>query len=424
MVNILVADDDDTSRHMLVKWVKSWGYEVTECRDGGEAWEALQHNPPKVALLDWLMPEYSGTDLCKMYGRLDSSSFVYMIILARRAVSEDLFAAIDVGAHDYIPKPPSPTILKSRITAGVRLALEKDALLEANETMNRYAAHLEKMVSQRAKQLVHADRIATLGVMSAGIAHEINNPLSFIGGNIQTVERFWKEIEPIIKMQFASLPMNQSKDTSSQKMQFILDEMPRAIDSIKNGVSRVSSVVKNLKLYSGQQKTEKTESNLNECVNQALAISGNSIRKHISVEKKLANDLPPILANSREIEQVIVNLVVNAAHALEAKPSGLIIVQTRVNGSNIEIVVEDDGPGIPAEIVERIWAPFFTTKEVGKGTGLGLSVSQGIVREHHGEITVQNREAGGARFIVRLPNGKQANDNNSRVSSNNKEVED
>ena len=397
MVNILVADDDDISRDTIAQWVESWGYDVIRCRDGSEAWEVLRHNPPSVAILDWVMPCYSGTDLCRMYTRLDTQHFVYMIVLARRAANEDLFAALDVGAHDYIPIPPNPVFLKSRITAGVRLAMEKEALKEINEALDRYAEHLEKVVAQRAKELVHADRVSTLGVMSAGIAHEINNPLSFIGGNIQTVSKFWKEIEPVVRARL------ETDGNSESKLQFILKEMPRALESMKNGVSRVSSVIKGLKAYSGEQKTDMGECSLNEVIHQALAICQNSVRKHIVLEKDLSADIPLIVANLREIEQVVVNLVVNAAQALEPKPTGKIKISTRLAGNFAELAVEDDGAGIAPEIVDKIWDPFFTTKEVGKGTGLGLAVSQGIVRNHKGQISVKNVETGGARFLVRLP---------------------
>ena len=373
------------------------GFEVVCCADGTSAWEQMQKEPyPDVVILDWHMPGYTGLELCQMQQR-SGLPFTYKIVLSGIANKEQLVEALHSGAHDVILKPIDMGQIESRLKVGLRFVEERRAGEEAIEVMNIYAQHMEELAKERAKQLVHAERMSSLGVMSAGVAHEINNPMSFISGNVQSLRRFWSDIEPALKACSSDDPVQ------ARKIAFVAEEMPKVLEGIMKGVERVTTIVQSLKKYSGKDDGQKAEMDVNDSIRQALEFVRYSLGKNVKTEVQLA-DQPLIVSGSAlELEQVLVNLFVNANQAMENVSSALLAITSRLTDKGVEIAVEDSGTGIPEELLEKIWNPFFTTKAPGKGTGLGLSISAGIVRRHGGTFIAENREGGGARFILRFP---------------------
>ena len=397
-MRVLIADDSPVERQLLESTLTKWGHEVIVTCDGNEAWKVLQReNICNLAVFDWMMPGLNGVELCKKLKNRMDAPFIYTILLTSKNEKKDLVVALDSGSHDFITKPFNSDELKSRVAVGVRILEYEDALAEKNKQLARYVSEMEILAEEQAKQLIHADRLAALGIMSAGIAHEINNPTSFISGNIQILQRFWETIE----WSLSECLKNGGK--YKDKLNFILEEMPNILSGMLNGVVRITRIVNALKTYSRFGGNGRTTCRINECVEQALELCHNKLKHHVTVEKILSRDLPEILADIFEIEQVLVNLFINAADAMEQQETGTLLIKTSAIKDRMNIVVEDTGPGIQAEIIDNIWQPFFTTKTVGKGTGFGLSISQRIVVNHGGKITVENKPEGGARFIIELP---------------------
>ncbi len=241
----------------------------------------------------------------------------------------------------------------------------EDAITKLTETQN---------------QLIHTEKMASLGIMAAGIAHEINNPMSFIQSNLTIIKDYLKDIK--------------IEDRE------IKEEILTAIDESLEGAQRIASIIKGLKGFARADEGRLEEFDINQLIEEVLRMIWNEVRYKAEVIKELG-DVPKILANRNQIAQVLVNLILNAAQAISTK--GRIIIRTYLNGGRLCIEVEDTGCGIPPENLKRIFDPFFTTKPVGKGTGLGLSITLGIIQNHGGEIKVESEVGKGTKFTVFLP---------------------
>lgn len=395
----LIADDEATNRIVLKRLLTQWGYEVVVADNGKKAWEVLSGpEPPRLAVLDWLMPELDGVDICRMLSQRTEERYIYTVLVSHKSSMDEMASALDAGADDFIAKPVDPVELRSRLGVAKRMLAYDDRLAESSSLLKQYAMEMEQLAEERASQLVHADRMATLGMLSAGVAHEVNNPTTFISGNIQTIERFWRDLAPALD------PDAEGLDPKlAAKMRFIKEEMPGAINGIHSGVKRIAKIVKGLKDYSRHKPGDRGTCDANECASKALDLVSFQTSKKVTVSLNLAEDLPSFSGDGQQIEQVLVNLLVNASHALEDRDNPQIELWTLRQDDRVLLGVRDNGPGVPEDLIERIWNPFFTTKTAGKGTGLGLSICRRIAEDHGGQLTVRNLESGGAEFTLSIP---------------------
>ena len=402
-MKILVAEDDRVSRRILDKYLNSWGYEVTMTEDGDQAWDLLQNQDFQIAILDWMMPGMNGIELCRNFRSKMTFKNLYILLLTGRNQKEDMIAGLEAGADDYVVKPFDPLELSSRLKVGRRLVLASMLLKKKNEELGRFAMEMETLARERADMLIHADRLASLVILTAGVAHEINNPSTFISGNVQTLEHCWPVIERALEREIEA-DVGQEK-----KIRMIIDEFPKMMSGVRNGVKRITNIVNGLKSFARVGKSATDEFHIEEVVAQALLLCSNRFKYGIEVTKTFEDNIPMISGDAQKLEQVFVNLLVNAADAIESshksKGEGSLDIRARSENHCVEVMIADNGPGIPEDKLLDIWKPFFTTKAIGKGTGLGLSISQGIVHDHGGEIQVSNRAEGGAVFRIRIPVG-------------------
>ena len=264
-------------------------------------------------------------------------------------------------------------------------------------------------------RIVQSEKLASLGLMSAGVAHEINNPLAYVANNLAVLERDIRGLTALVAAYEAAQAILESArpDLAAQVAQlaeeidlpYVKEHIEQIVSSTRQGVKRVADIVQNLRGFARLDQAAVGWVNLHDAITSSLEmIRGRLGRRHIVVEQQFG-DLPLVMCASAQINQVFLNLLVNALQAIEAtsKGGGRIEIRTRAAGDEVIVEVADDGRGIPAELLPRIFDPFFTTKAVGEGTGLGLSISHGIVSDHGGRIEVENTPGQGSRFRVILP---------------------
>lgn len=260
--------------------------------------------------------------------------------------------------------------------------------------LQKYANEMEQLADQRAKALVHNERLATIGTMSAGIAHEINNPLSYISGNAQIIRKVWPELESFVLEALKSRP-------GSEKLSFICEQLPGIISGICDGVERITGIVRSMKDFSRKEAQEKRSVDIVEPIENSLLLCHNALKRNIEVIKNYNSGQCFVPMRRQQIEQVMINLITNAVQAMNG--SGKLYISVLTVGEYARIAVRDTGPGITPDTLKKIFDPFFTTKPEGVGTGLGLSISKGIMQDHGGSIEAANNSEGGAEFTLLLP---------------------
>ncbi|MCB0352240.1 MAG: hypothetical protein KDD64_01910 [Bdellovibrionales bacterium] len=321
----------------------------------------------------------------------------YAILSATKSRLAEALQFVNEGFHDVVVNPIERDLLIRKVLVASQLVADKRTLVESSEVLERYAKHIDAVAAERARQLFHAERLSTLGTMSAGLAHELKTPIGYISTSFETTKIYWEKVDQSIRQ-----ALTEGQQLDEKVLTKALDSVPRALSRIDVGLEKITRLTSNLKKFAHASKEERTECSLNSCIQMALEMCESAVNGKIEVVTDLAEDLPLIRIDSQQVEQVFINLVVNAAHALEGQEYPRITLRTQTDGDRVEAFVEDNGPGIPQEHLQSIFKPFYTTKEIGKGTGLGLAISQSLVRDNGGEISVTNKDTGGALFTLRF----------------------
>ena len=271
-------------------------------------------------------------------------------------------------------------------------------------TIINYVGVKENITESRRikEELLHSEKMALLGVLAAGIAHEINSPMTFISSNVATLVKYSESLFEYIAHVDGQLPkdLNSTKSRDRLKIDTILAELPDSLKDTQDGLERVKKIIKNLKSFSYADTKDLQLVDLNEIIESAINISWNELKFKATLTKEF-RDLEPILCYPQQLNQVFINLLVNASQAIDKY--GEIAIRTWTDGDALFVSVCDNGCGISPENLERIFETFFTTKGAGKGTGLGLAISKEIVKKHNGDITVESEVGKGSTFTVKLP---------------------
>ncbi len=273
-----------------------------------------------------------------------------------------------------------------------RLTATNQKIDQQNEEIHIKSRALEKNLDdllRAQQQLIQSEKMASLGLLTAGIAHEINNPINFIGVGITALEKKIGRLRDHVR----GGSMSEMKETRNQINQLVQD--------IKIGASRTEEIVSSLKTFSHHDEAELKVSNINDGIESTLVLLNSRIKNRIEIIRNLDKNLPKLLCYPGQLNQVFMNLLTNAADAI--KENGRITITTAQVNNHVEVKIADTGSGIPDAVREKIFEPFFTTKGIGAGTGLGLSISYGIIRQHKGTITISSQEEKGTEFIITLP---------------------
>ena len=279
-----------------------------------------------------------------------------------------------------------------------------EELTRKNLRLNEALAALKRSQAK----ILHQEKMASIGQLAAGVAHEINNPIGFINSNLSTLGKYLSRIDRFLAVQSkciaAGAPPDQvgfvRQQQASLKIDYIVKDLEDLVRESLEGAERVRSIVADLKSFSRVDESEYKQVDLNECLRSTINIAWNEIKYKATFRKELG-EIPRTRCYPQQMIQVFMNLLVNAAHAIERQ--GVITVRSWEEDGYICISVADTGQGIPEANLNRIFEPFFTTKEVGEGTGLGLSITYDIVKKHNGEITVRSEPGKGTEFTVRIP---------------------
>lgn len=411
---LLVVDDNDDMRSYIISLLQN-AYEIISAKNGKEALSLLEKFTPQAILSDVMMPGMDGYQLTKIIKGSSKTKNIPVILITAKAGKEAIVGGLEAGADDYLSKPFSPEELKARTQAAIRISQTLSALNKAYETIQSESQALNQAHEELKKvqfQLIQQSKMAAIGQLAAGVAHEINNPIAYVGSNIEMMQTYFltlKEIVNFINNIFNEHTTHENWLAAKNKwlslcsdvnITHVLSDFPKLISEAGDGLDRVSEIVASLKSYSYSDQSDLAETDLNECSEMALKIVHNELKYKCKIHKKYSQ-LPKLVCNSRLLVQVLMNILINACHAI--KQQGDIFIQTEVVDNEAVISIRDNGMGISSQHLEKLFDPFFTTKPVGQGTGLGLSISYNIIHNLGGRIEVESLENEGSTFSIFLP---------------------
>lgn len=547
-MRILVAEDDPVSSRELGATLRHWGHEIISVSDGALAWEILkQDNRPKLAILDWCMPGLDGVDICRRARASESARSAYIILLTAKEGRDNLVAALDAGANDYLTRPFDPAELQARVRTGERMVemqlamaaelLERQraegrlrrqldfteaitasmgegiyaldecghvtfinpaaesalgwsqaelmgkpihaavhfhdgvglcppdkcqllkslvsgqtchiqsdffyrkcgttfpvsytaspivtegkavgAVLTFQDTTERRLA--EEALRESEGHLRQAQKLESIGQLAAGIAHEINTPTQYVGDNTRFLQDAFADLTPAILKYREAIEAARSGGLTTELIEevedaaeaadisYLIEEVPKAITQVLDGVGRITKIVKSMKDFAHPGSKEKQAADLNRALESTITVAQNEWKYVAEMVTDFDESLPLVPCLLGEFNQVILNMIVNAAHAIGDmvgdgdQGKGTITVSTKREGEWAKITIGDTGTGIPEANRLKIFDPFFTTKEVGKGTGQGLAIAHRVIEKHRGRIDVVTEEGHGTSFIINLP---------------------
>jgi two-component system, NtrC family, sensor kinase len=391
--SVLVVDDVPANLVSLEALLEVLGCEVTTASSGDQALRLLLRREFAVMLLDVQMPLMDGYEVAR-HARMNPATREVPIIFltATHNSPENVLRGYGSGAVDFLFKPINPDVLRSKVRIFLELYSGRRQLADANqrlEQQNRELAAAYQDLQATQAQLVQSAKMASLGQLVAGVAHEINNPLAFVLSHLDTIVRSMEQFRGEL-----TGPPSPAGEQLWARAQARLSE-------IGPGLGRIRDLVLKLRTFSRLDEGERKLTNVRECIDSVLTILDHRLQQRIIVKTDIG--LPDLLdCYPALLNQVLLNLVANSIDALEEGP-GTITISAGARGASYEIAIADTGPGIPLELRQRVLEPFFTTKAVGKGTGLGMSIAYSIVQKHHGSLELGDAPGGGALATIRLP---------------------
>jgi signal transduction histidine kinase len=394
-MKVLIAEDDPVSRRLLQSHLERWGHQVTAATGGGEAWRLFEAGSYPLVITDWMMPELDGPELIRRIRACPRPGYIYIILLTGRAQKEDVVQGMEAGANDFVTKPFDREELRVRLRAGERIVQLEHTLAEQNQALREAQA-----------ALVQNEKLASLGRVAAGLAHEINNPVAYVTNNLVVLRRDMQAALAALDAYRQGRADEGARLAEEADLAYFQENFARTCGKSLEGLRRVRDIVENLRDFARLDEAEFKDADLNAALASTLEILRHEVKKkEIHLETHF-EPLPPVPCHPGKINQVFLNLLANAIDACDR--GGTVAARTRAEGDKgVVVEIQDNGCGIKPEHRSRLFEPFFTTKPVGQGTGLGLSVSFGIIRDHGGGIEVESEVGRGSTFRVRLPFHKE-----------------
>ncbi|MFP2903949.1 ATP-binding protein [Pyxidicoccus sp. 3LFB2] len=416
--HVLIVDDESVNRRVMERYTKAYGYRTTSADSGAKALELLEAGlRPDVVVLDVMMPGLDGYDTCREIRRTRSATELPIIMLTAKNRVSDLGLGFAAGANDYIPKPFSRQELQARIKSHVELARLYAALADYNRNLEGIVEERTHSLSEKnqalheallkleaaQQQMIVQGKMASLGALTAGIAHELRNPLNFVINFAALSEELVTELQA-------------EPDPTPETVQSGLKTLAQNIHRIHEHGSRADRIIKNMLAHSSRSRGSHAKADIHALLDQALELMqyGTGLKDpptKIEVVRKYDGSLDAVEVVPQTMCQVFLNILNNACDSMQEKQrecghgfTQQLRLETRRLAQGVEIRIRDNGKGVPAALRDRLFEPFFTTKAAGMGVGLGLSLSFDIVvKQHSGSFTLESQEGEFAEFVISLP---------------------
>ncbi|QNM96604.1 response regulator [Chitinimonas koreensis] len=410
---ILIVDDTPTNLGVMVDSLEAQGFRALVAQSGVEALERARYVSPDLILLDVMMPGMDGFEVCRRLKQDEATRSIPVIFMTALADTDNTVAGLQAGAVDYVTKPFKMPELLARIDTQLAVQAMQRQLQRRNAEL--HALNERLLLAQ--VQLEQADKLASIGQLAAGIAHEINNPISFVFANLGVLEDYVVQLFALIaayeaaESRLGAPPQRAELARLRERIQleFLKEDVPALLEQTLDGIGRVRQIVQDLRDFSHVDGNHDWQwADLHRGIDTTLNIIGRELKDKAELVKDYG-PIPEVECLPSQLNQVVMNLATNAAQAIGAE-RGRIVIRTGVAGEQVWLEISDNGTGIPEENLPRIFDPFFTTKPIGKGTGLGLSLSYGIVQKHRGRIEVESVVGQGTTFRVMLPIRRAAAD--------------
>ncbi|MGB3560611.1 MAG: response regulator [Geitlerinemataceae cyanobacterium] len=445
---ILLVDDNPTNLEVLSTIVTHSGFEIAVANDGKSAIELLEYIQPDLILLDVMMPEIDGFEVCRHIKSSPQFAEIPVIFMTALADPVDKVKGLELGAVDYITKPFQYEELVARVRLHLKLSNLTQTLAAQNNRLKEMSEELERRVEERTAelfqslqtlktaqvQLIQSEKMSALGQLVAGVGHEINNPLNAITGNLCHAEDYIQDLLRLINLYRQKFP--NPGDEIEEKieevdLEYLSEDLPKLLDSMKVGSDRLAQISHSLRVFSRSDRDRKAYFDLHEGIDSSILLLTNRLkgkgdRPEIQIVKEYGK-IPLVQCYPGQLNQVFMNLLANAIDSLESRfekdtleessiatpeseelkyeNTPMVWIRTKLDREGYAIVkFSDNGIGIPPEVRDRLFEPLFTTKPVGKGTGLGLSICHQIaVEKHEGTLTCFSEPGQGAEFIITIP---------------------
>ncbi|MBP0034238.1 MAG: response regulator [Roseofilum sp. Belize BBD 4] len=436
---ILIVDDNPTNIKVLFSFLKESGFKVLVAKDGESTLEKLQEVTPDLILLDVMMPGIDGFETCRQIKACSQTQDIPVIFMTALSDTVDKVKGLKIGAVDYITKP----FQQDEVLARMNIHLQLQKLTRQFEIQNEQLKHLTEELEQRVEertaqlkdsihqlqeaqiQLIQSEKMSSLGELVAGVAHEINNPVGFIAGNISMAMEYTEDIFEHLKLyqkHFTDPGDEITEHGEDIELEYLMEDLPNMLCSMESGIERIRNISLSLRNFSRSDSNTCTDLNIHEGLESTLMIlrhrlKANDQRPEIQINKHYG-ELPIVHCYAGPLNQVFMNLLANAIDALDEQnenenksyedlkdhPNEITLTTKAMGGGKVEVKIADNGPGIPEDKITKIFSPFVTTKPVGKGTGLGLSISHSIVVEkHQGSLKCNSDLGTGTEFVIQVP---------------------
>ncbi len=410
-IGVLLIDDQTMVSEVIQRSLRTESdIDFYYCNDPTLAISMAIDLAPSIILQDLVMPDVDGLMLLRWFRLNPDTKDIPMVVLSCKEDAHLKAEAFTYGANDYLIKLPDAIELIARIRyhaqAYENLKALRAATAEAQAQSKQLSETLVQLQDMQA-HIIQTEKMTGLGQMVAGIAHEINNPINFIHGNIQHFHGYMKDVLGLLDLYTTTYPIPTAEIqdyTDNIELAFMRDDLPKVMTSMKAGADRIRNIILSLRNFARLDEAEKKTVDLHDGLDSTLMLLSHRLQVGIQVTRHYGN-LPRIQCYPAQINQVFLHLINNALDAIEDQsgPKHLEIRTQLINDDRIQMTFHDNGPGIPSDIQSKIFEPFFTTKPVNKGTGLGLSICYKVMQKHDGSIDLYSQVGKGTTLTIELP---------------------